>query len=356
MEDFSGYVLHQYYLQRKLGEGHFGAVYEAMDMFTGVSYAIKLMKVNKQSKQSYLHEVASHIILSKYPDCNKYVLCLYNYGEYNIREPRAREFVEAALEMGFGARRRVPANRLYMVSELMDGDLEALIQHITEEDIAVDPRTHAFIALQLLRGLRYIHDRDMAHRDIKLGNVLYKLAFPLDKTVTLKDCLEDFDCALIHLEIKYGDLGFTCTDQGHRERLSQFSGKDVLLCTTRGSPLYFSPELMRAEMNDDPTIFLAVGETADLWALAVTLWQLFYLERPPYLAHVDEDFQLLKRALMLLTQPSMDRMLRSHRLTTKIRDPAIAKALTTVFRGLFGIRAMTRMKAATGAEIVAAVL
>ncbi len=355
MEDFTGYILRQYRLQRKLGEGAFGAVYEAFDMLNGVTYAIKLMKVTNESIQSYSHEVASHIILSNDPECNDYVLCLYNYGEYNIREPRAREFEEAALEWGFGEDPMVPANRLFMVSELMDGDLRALIQHITDEDIQVDPRTYAFIVLQLLQGLRYIHDRDMAHRDIKLGNVLYKLTLPLDRVATLKDCLEDFDCALIHLEIKYGDLGFTCTDRGHRDRLSQFRNQDVLLCTIKGSLLYYSPELMRLIKNVGD-IDLRVGKAADLWALAVTLWQLMYLERPPYLAHVDEDFQLLKRELLLLTQPSMDKLLRSHPLTAKIRDPAIAKALTAVFRGLFWIGPLSRMNAAVGAEIVADVL
>ncbi|MDI1437637.1 serine/threonine-protein kinase [Polyangium sorediatum] len=127
----------RYQLQEKLGEGSFGTVYRAVDRDSGRVVAVKLLK-------------------DRSPDG---------------RERFAREalVLYEALDNPF-------------IVELLDHDLAAPQPHIVLEYCDQGPlgrligklhwRSTAVILMQVITGLRAIHDRNGFHRDIKPDNLL----------------------------------------------------------------------------------------------------------------------------------------------------------------------------------------
>ena len=97
---------------------------------------------------------------------------------------------------------------------------------------------------QITSGLLYLHSLSIAHRDLKLENVLVK---PLNH------------------KIKIIDFGFAVQ--------SADSSKVAAFC---GSPCYMAPEILN--LRDSQREFLA--EAADLWALGIILFALLTGEMP----------------------------------------------------------------------------
>lgn len=80
-----------------------------------------------------------------------------------------------------------------------------------------------------MQGLEYLHKKDIAHRDVKLENVMF---VSQDPNI---------------LEVKIIDFGFA-------QKFDKERGMDLIL----GSPLYMAPELVKKD-----TYF----EKVDVWAL-----------------------------------------------------------------------------------------
>lgn len=102
----------------------------------------------------------------------------------------------------------------------------------------------------LIRGLNYLHEHGVVHRDIKLNNIL------LDKGIP-----------------KYIDFGFACIE-------------DDLSCLTQstGTPFYLSPELVRflsGTRSGDPLLWDKLM-SSDVWALGITFYVLIHHGQYPY--------------------------------------------------------------------------
>jgi len=138
--------------------------------------------------------------------------------------------------------------RYYIISELMNGgelyDRILKMKKFTEKDVAD-------ICLQILRGLNYMHKKNIAHRDIKPENIL----------------LASHD--LNNLELKITDFGFAkCYDP-------QEGG----LTETLGSPLYMAPEIIKK---------LPYDCSVDIWALGV-LTYIMLSGKPPFKGRTKDD-------------------------------------------------------------------
>ena len=59
-------------------------------------------------------------------------------------------------------------DELYMVMDLMDTDLHKVIQ----SKQPLSESHHRYFLHQLLRGVKYMHDACILHRDLKPGNLL----------------------------------------------------------------------------------------------------------------------------------------------------------------------------------------
>ena len=95
----------------------------------------------------------------------------------------------------------------------------------------------AEIIYQTCEGLEELHNNHILHRDIKLENLMYN-----------------------NSQIKIVDLG-----------CSNFFGASIARKTTIGTRLYYSPEILLQEEQNDKL---------DVWCLGVVLYELLFLQGP----------------------------------------------------------------------------
>ena len=144
-------------------------------------------------------------------------------------------------------------NKAYIVSSLCrGGDLAQALKLrgcLCEEDAKA-------VMAGILRGLSYLHSRGIAHRDIKLENIL------------LSNSSHDMsDVKIIDMGLAKKVSGFNATPGGAIDTLC-------------GTPFYIAPELIKTTLMkaagitppDDMARF--VGTPADMWSCGVILYSL----------------------------------------------------------------------------------
>ncbi|KAK6511431.1 hypothetical protein TWF481_000348 [Arthrobotrys musiformis] len=187
-----------------LGSGHFATVFVAIEKSTGVKYAVKVFKKRRKDDgrgQMGLQQEIAVLMSVHHPN----VLCLKETFDED--------------------------DGIYLILELASqGELFNLI--IEKGKLSEDETRKLF--LQLLNGLKYLHERNIVHRDIKPENILLT-----DKNLTCK--LADFGLAKI-----IGEDSFTTS-----------------LC---GTPSYVAPEILMPSRNRKYT------KAVDIWSLGVVLY------------------------------------------------------------------------------------
>lgn len=126
-------------------------------------------------------------------------------------------------------------NFFYLIMDFCGGG--TLLSQISGKDINEDRAKPIF--KQILETVSYIHDQGIAHRDLKLENVL----------------LDEFG------HVKIVDFGFSC-----------FAETGQMFQTPCGSPAYAAPEVIAGEHYD--------GKMADMWSMGVMLFGLITGELP----------------------------------------------------------------------------
>nr|WP_240808153.1 serine/threonine-protein kinase [Polyangium spumosum] len=145
-------VKSRYELQEKLGEGGFGVVHRAVDKETGQVVAIKILKDRSPDGKARFQREA---------------LMLYK----ELDNPFIVDLVDHDLE----------AEEPYIVLEFCDqGSLRNLIGKLTWRSVAG-------ILVQVIEGLRAIHDKKGFHRDLKPDNLLVKTEEPRTFVVKIAD-------------------------------------------------------------------------------------------------------------------------------------------------------------------------
>jgi serine/threonine-protein kinase BUR1 len=139
----------EYEMLQKLGEGTFGEVHKARHRVTGSVFALKKILMHNE-KDGFPITALREIKLLKMLSHDN----VLKLEEMAVERPRAE-----------GRKRAI----LYMVTPYMDHDLSGLLDN---PDVKFQEAQIKCYMLQLFKGLRYLHDNHILHRDMKAANLL----------------------------------------------------------------------------------------------------------------------------------------------------------------------------------------
>jgi len=169
VDDIFSFPSEDYRVERKLGEGSYGKIYEVMSVKTGDLYAVKLQKYDSLSAfREIVLEAIVNIILMK-------------ISEEKTNGP----YVQRIYEIAYDPLRR----QIYMRIEILDGTLgDLLLKYTPEKNDTLIPN----ILMQVSNITEFFQEAvGMNHRDLKSDNIMY----------SMKEG---------KLHIKLIDLGLTC--------------------------------------------------------------------------------------------------------------------------------------------------
>ncbi|EOA89510.1 serine/threonine protein kinase [Exserohilum turcicum] len=139
----------EYEMMQKLGEGTFGEVHKARQRSTGSVFALKKILMHNE-KDGFPITALREIKLLKMLS-HQNVLKL---EEMAVERPKTE-----------GRKRAI----LYMVTPYMDHDLSGLLDN---PEVKFQESQIKCYMLQLFKGLAYLHDNHILHRDMKAANLL----------------------------------------------------------------------------------------------------------------------------------------------------------------------------------------
>lgn len=162
-----------YILKEQICKGTFGKVYKCIQISTGNEYAVKIM-LNKKNLTSVKNEI--HILKS-------------------VSHPNIVEYKDSYIN----------ETSTHIVTEYCDSS--DLFDYVINNDGRIkNEREVINVVTQILQGLKYLHDKNIIHRDLKLSNILFH------KKNKIK--IIDFGLSVImndtvkNLEEEVGSIGF----------------------------------------------------------------------------------------------------------------------------------------------------
>ncbi|ELP89366.1 tyrosine protein kinase TXK, putative [Entamoeba invadens IP1] len=195
---------------KKLGEGSFGVVYKGS--YLGNVVAIKKMKNSTFDEKAFDEFEKEVSMLDKFR--SEYIV--HFYGAVFI------------------------PNKICMVTEFAQyGSLQDLMKHKKSEE--VDMKIRVKMMIDGARGVLYLHENGILHRDIKPDNILV-ISLDLNEKVNAK--LTDFGSAR-NVNMLMTNMTFT---------------KGI------GTPVYMAPEVLNQEKYK---------KEADIFSFGVTLYEVF---------------------------------------------------------------------------------
>ena len=208
---------------KELGKGSFGSVYLVRRKEDHKIYALKsvyLQKLNKKEQQNSVNEV--RILAS-------------------VNHPNVIGYKEAFWDE--------KDNSLNIVMEYADdGDLQTKINKMRKERTRFEENLIWSYSIQMIEGLKALHDKNIMHRDLKSANIFL-----------VKD----------KHQCKIGDMNVSKVI------------KEKELLTQTGTPYYASPEVWR----DEPYSY-----KSDLWSIGCVIYELCNLKPPFKGKDLDELF------------------------------------------------------------------
>jgi len=211
---------------KKLGDGAYSSVYKVRRAEDNEVYAlkkVKMLNLSDKEKENALNEV--RILAS-------------------INQPNVIQYKEAFIDES--------SSSLCLVMEYADnGDVFQKICNYQKRETYIKEKKIWYVFIQIVRGLKALHDRKILHRDMKSANIfLYR-----------------------DMQAKLGDLN-----------VSKIVKKG-LSYTQTGTPYYASPEVWRDMPYDSKS---------DIWSLGCVLYEMCALV-PPFRA---DDMQGLYKKVI----------------------------------------------------------
>ena len=147
----------------------------------------------------------------------------------------------------------------YVIYEFCNGDtlLDILKKYKAQFQRPFSEEIVQYLMKQILSGIQYLHYNKIAHRDLKLDNILVN--FPTEKD---KNSLNLMRCI-----VKIQDFGFA----------KKLKGK--LTSTVVGSPTYMDPLILKG-LETKNKVKIEYNEQVDIWSLGILCYEMVVGELP----------------------------------------------------------------------------
>ncbi|EPS43108.1 hypothetical protein H072_2887 [Dactylellina haptotyla CBS 200.50] len=203
--------------EKRLGGGAYGTVY-LQKRFKGACKgpgvrALKIIPQDERAREriNWVRELET-IMEFSHPACEEYFVSSLGWFDDNMNTYIAMEYLE-------------------------HGDLGG---YLRERQILSEPETKD-ISFQLVCGLRYMHGKNFAHRDLKPGNIMIKTGPP-------------------NWWVKIGDFGLS-------KRIEETLG---ISSTIKGTPAFMAPEVLDAASQNKK---LLDAKPVDMWSLGEIIFR-----------------------------------------------------------------------------------
>uniref|UniRef100_A0A671MGV1 Serine/threonine-protein kinase PLK n=1 Tax=Sinocyclocheilus anshuiensis TaxID=1608454 RepID=A0A671MGV1_9TELE len=208
-----------------LGKGGFAKCYEFTDLSTGKMYAAKIIPHTRVSKPHQREKIDREIELHRALH-HKHIVHFYHHFE--------------------------DKDNIYILLEYCSR--RSLAHILKARKVLTEPEVRYYLR-QIVSGLKYLHEQEILHRDLKLGN------FFINES----------------MELKVGDFGLAA-------KLEPVENRRRTIC---GTPNYLSPEVLNKQGH---------GCESDVWALGCVMYTML-LGRPPFeTTNLKETYRCIREA------------------------------------------------------------
>ncbi len=218
----------------KLGEGSFGEVFLCKRKNSNKKYAMKRICRQLIEYKNY----------TKYIENEKRILERLNH-------PNIVKFVKFLAD----------TNYYYLITEYIDGEslLKILGRYKDLYKKSFPEEIVQFLMKQIVYAVKYIHEKNIIHRDLKLDNIMVHFKSDNDK----------YNINMINAELILIDFGFAV----------QLETKDGVTTSVVGTPHYMDPVMIKnykymenGEFNAEKLV--PYGKEADIWSLGCICYEL----------------------------------------------------------------------------------
>ena len=222
-------IVDQYTLEKSLGKGAYGEVY-----LTTVKGDSKLIATKKLDKD-----------FCENPTMKKYLINEINILKM-LNHPNIVKFVDL----------KKTSNHYYIMMEYCNGGelYKALEKYIEKNGKPFPQEIVQHFMRQIVDAFKYIHSKDIMHRDIKLENILLNYDTNEDKQ----------NQNLMKANIKIIDFGFAAKID-----------KNGLRYTTLGSPINMDPLILNElQKRGKKTQKLGYDKKSDIWSIGTICYEM----------------------------------------------------------------------------------
>ncbi|XP_055775987.1 serine/threonine-protein kinase PLK2-like [Salvelinus fontinalis] len=208
-----------------LGKGGFAKCYEMTDLSTSKVYAAKIIPHTRVSKPHQREKIDREIELHRVLH-HKHIVHFYHHFE--------------------------DKDNIYILLEYCSR--RSLAHILKARKVLTEPEVRYYLR-QIVSGLKYLHEQEILHRDLKLGNFFVSES----------------------MELKVGDFGLAA-------KLESAGNRKKTIC---GTPNYLSPEVLNKQGH---------GCESDVWALGCVMYTML-LGRPPFeTTNLKETYRCIREA------------------------------------------------------------
>ncbi|KAK6313264.1 hypothetical protein J4Q44_G00166110 [Coregonus suidteri] len=208
-----------------LGKGGFAKCYEMTDLSTSKVYAAKIIPHTRVSKPHQREKIDREIELHRVLH-HKHIVHFYHHFE--------------------------DKDNIYILLEYCSR--RSLAHILKARKVLTEPEVRYYLR-QIISGLKYLHEQEILHRDLKLGNFFVNES----------------------MELKVGDFGLAA-------KLESAGNRKKTIC---GTPNYLSPEVLNKQGH---------GCESDVWALGCVMYTML-LGRPPFeTTNLKETYRCIREA------------------------------------------------------------